>query len=417
MNGKEKLLQALRHTEGPIPLDFGATAVTGIHCSIVADLRAIYGLEKRPVKVIELYQMLGEVDEELREAMGVDTIGISGRNTMFGFPLEQWKEWRTPWGQEVLVPVNFEVDEIDGDVFIYPQGDRSAAPSGKMPEGSCYFDALIRQQPFEEDSLNVEDNLEEFKHISEEDLKHFESKVTHYKHSGKGVAANFGGTAIGDIALIPGLGLKHPKGIRDITEWYISTVTRQDFIHHIFDAQITIAVENLKRIFERVGNAIDVIFICGTDFGTQVSQFCSVETFRSLYYPYYKRVNDWIHANTAWKTFKHTCGAVEPFIGSFIDAGFDILNPVQCSAAGMDPEYLKNTYGEKIVFWGGGIDTQKTLPFGTPAEVRKEVTERLDIFSKNGGYIFNTIHNLQAGTPIKNIEAMLDAFHTFNEGR
>ena len=118
MNGKEKLLQALRHTKGPIPLDFGATAVTGIHCSIVADLRAIYGLEKRPVKVIELYQMLGEVDEELREAMGVDTIGISGRNTMFGFPLEQWKEWRTPWGQEVLVPVNFEVDEIEGDVYI-----------------------------------------------------------------------------------------------------------------------------------------------------------------------------------------------------------------------------------------------------------------------------------------------------------
>ena len=158
-----------------------------------------------------------------------------------------------------------------------------------------------------------------------------------------------------------------------------------------------------------------VVFICGTDFGTQTSTFCSPRTYRNLWMPYYKKVNDWIHENTSWKTFKHCCGSVRSLIPSFIESGFDILNPVQCSAANMDAQELKNEFGEKIVFWGGGVDTQKTLPFGTPGEVRREVFERCEIFSENGGFVFSSIHNIQANTPVENIVAMLDAVHEFNE--
>lgn len=167
-------------------------------------------------------------------------------------------------------------------------------------------------------------------------------------------------------------------------------------------------------MYQAVGNIVNAILVCGTDFGTQTSSFCSVKTFRELYFPYYEKVNRWIHANTQWKTFKHSCGLVERFIPSFIDAGFDILNPVQCSAVGMDPEHLKSTYGERITFWGGGVDTQRVLPFGTPEEVRKQVLERCRIFSRNGGFVFNTIHNVQARTPVENIVAMLNAVHEFN---
>jgi len=159
---------------------------------------------------------------------------------------------------------------------------------------------------------------------------------------------------------------------------------------------------------------VDAVFICGTDFGTQKSTFCSPRTYRELYMPYYKQVNDWIHAHTGWKTFKHSCGAVETFIEGFIDSGFDILNPVQCSAAGMDPRHLKDAYGDRIVFWGGGVDTQKTLPFGTPGEIRGEVLRRCEIFSENGGFIFNTVHNIQANTPVENIAAMISAVREFN---
>ena len=153
---------------------------------------------------------------------------------------------------------------------------------------------------------------------------------------------------------------------------------------------------NLARIHAEVGDAVDAVFLCGTDFGTQTSAFCSVKTFRELYLPYYKRLNDWIHATTGWRTFKHSCGSVVRFLEPFIEAGFDILNPVQCSAVGMEAEGLKAKYGDRLLFWGGGIDTQKVLPFGTPEEVRAQVLERCRVFAAGGGFVFNAIHNVQA---------------------
>jgi uroporphyrinogen-III decarboxylase len=133
-----------------------------------------------------------------------------------------------------------------------------------------------------------------------------------------------------------------------------------------------------------------------------------------LWKPHYAEVCDWIHKNTSWKTFKHSCGSSERFFESMIDAGIDIVNPVQCSAKGMDPRKLKEKYKGRLVFWGGGVDTQQTLPFGTPAEVRAEVLERCEIFSQGGGFVFNAIHNVQANTPLENMVAMFAAVKEFN---
>ena len=153
------------------------------------------------------------------------------------------------------------------------------------------------------------------------------------------------------------------------------------------------------------------VFMSGTDFGTQVSTFCSVETYRRLWMPYYKRVNDWIHKNTNWKTFKHCCGSIRSLIPSLIESGFDILNPVQISAEGMDAKRLKSEFGKDIVFWGGGIDTQHTLPFGTPEEVYHEVLQNIEIFADGGGYVFNPVHNVQSNVPLENILAMFKALN------
>jgi uroporphyrinogen-III decarboxylase len=125
-------------------------------------------------------------------------------------------------------------------------------------------------------------------------------------------------------------------------------------------------------------------------------------------------MNDWIHAHTGWKTFKHSCGAVESLIPSFIESGFDILNPVQVSASGMEPEHLKKEYGKDIVFWGGGVDTQHTLMFGTPHDVRKQVLKFCEIFSRDGGFVFNAVHNIQGNVPVENVAAMFQALKEFN---
>jgi len=415
MTSKEKLQNALNHKAGKVPIDFGGTAVTGIHVSRVAALREYYGLEKRLVKVHEPYQMLGWIDGDLKEAMGIDVDGIIPRCTLFGFANKNWKEWRTQEGLEVLVSEDFQttVDE-NGDTLIYPQGDRSAPPSGRMPKGGHFFDTIVRQEPIDESRLDPQDNLEEFAPIFEEDLAHFARQAQELASSPRGIAATFGGTAFGDIALVPAPFLKRPKGVRDIAEWYMSTATRQDYIHMIFCQQCEIALKNLEKIHNAVGDIVDAVFVCGTDFGTQSSTFCSEAAFRSLYFPYYKQVNDWIHKNTRWMSFKHSCGAVEKFMNAFIDAGFDIVNPVQCSAKGMEAEGLKAKYGDKLTFWGGGVDTQKDLPFGTPQQVREQVLRRCKVFSQNGGFVFNSVHNIQANTPVENIVAMINAVHEFN---
>lgn len=419
MTSRERVITALNHKEPDrIPMDFGGTAVTGMHVNIVIALRDHYGLEKRPVKVHEPYQMLSLIEDDLQTALGIDVEGVYAAETLFGFRNESWKPWRMDSGVEVLVSEHFKTTkDKNGDTLIYPKGDLSAPPSGRLPKDGFFFDTIVRQDPIDEDKLNPEDNLEEFGPISKRDLRYFDEAAKAAALTGRGVMATFGGTAFGDIALVPAPFLKYPKGIRDIEEWYVSTLTRPSYIHKIFEKQTEIALANLEKIRGQVSDRVQAVFICGTDFGTQLSTFCSIETFRSLYAPYYKQVNAWIHKNTAWKTFKHSCGAVETLIPAFIEAGFDILNPVQCSAAGMEGEKLKAKYGPDIVFWGGGVDTQKTLMFGTPAAVRREVLDRCKVFGKGGGFIFNAVHNIQANVPTQNVVALFDAFKEFHGAR
>jgi hypothetical protein len=416
MRSKERIIQSLNHKlPDKIPVDFGGTGQTGIHISCVEDLRNYYGLDKSPVKAIEPYQMLGLIEDDLKECIGVDTLSADIGYTMFGFRNENWKEWKTPWGQVILVAGDFNTrTDENGDSLIYPQGDITVPPSGKMPKSGFFFDAIIRQQEIDEEKLKPEDNTEEFALISEHDISLWAEEMAKIRNNERALIANTGGTALGDIALVPAVNLRYPRGIRSIEEWYMSTLTRQDYISKVFDIQSEIAVHNLAELLPVIGNTIDVIFICGADFGTQTSAFCSIETFRDLWMPYYKRINDWIHKNTGWKTFKHCCGSIRSFIPSFIDSGFDILNPVQISAADMDAKELKSEFGDHIVFWGGGVDTQKTLPFGKPEDVRREVLERCEIFSPGGGFVFSSIHNIQANTPVENIVAMIDALKEFN---
>jgi uroporphyrinogen-III decarboxylase len=283
-----------------------------------------------------------------------------------------------------------------------------------MPKGGYFFDTIVRQEPIVEEWLNPEDNLEEFGPVSAEDLAYFAGEAERAATTGRAVMATLGGTALGDIALVPAPFLKRPKGLRDIEEWYVSTVTRQNYIHRVFEKQTDIALANLEKIRDVVADRVDAVFVCGTDFGTQRSQFLSVQTFRKLYLPYYRKVTGWIHRHTGWKTFKHSCGAVEPLLEAFIEAGFDILNPVQVTAAGMGAAFLKKTYGDRLAFWGGGVDTQTVFAFGTPAEVREQVLRRCEVFVPGGGFVFNAVHNIQANTPVENIVAMIDALREFN---
>ncbi len=410
---------ALNHREPDrVPLDLGGSVVSGMHVGSVYRLRQALKLDTpgTPVKVIEPYQMLGEIKPDLMGALGADVVPLAAPSTFFGFRNEDWKPWTLFDGTPVLVPAGFNTyPEANGDILMYAQGDKSSPASGRMPKDGFYLDAIIRQPPIDEANLKVEDNLEEFGPVSEEDLEYFRTESERlFEETDKAILANFGGTSFGDIALVPAPWLKNPRGIRDVEEWYVSTVGRTEHVRKIFEGQCAIALDNLPRLYEAVGNRATILFVSGTDFGMQTGPFISPRSYRDLYQPFHREINDWVHDNTPWKTFIHTCGSVRALLPDIIEAGFDITNPVQCSASDMQPEALKRDFGDRIVFWGAGVDTQKTLPFGTREQVSREVEERLRIFRSGGGYVFGAIHNVQARVPEENLLALFETVKRCN---
>ncbi len=416
LESRERVNQALNHEEPDhVPLDLGGSAVTGMHVSTVYKLRQALKLDSpgTPVKVIEPFQMLGEIKEDLQTALGVDVVGLIGPKTMFGYEYEKWKPWTTFDGTPVLVPVDFNAEQNpDGTISMYARGDRETQPSAWMPSGGYYFDATDRQKPLDWKKLDLEDNIEEFAPIPNEDLKFYGEQARLLYNTGKATLANFGGTSFGDIALVPGLDMGDPRGVRGVKEWYMCHIRRPDLIAQIFEYQMQMAIQNLEKIHRQVGEKVTAVFITGTDFGTQNKPIMSLASFRKLYKPFHTRINEWVHEHTTWSTFIHSCGSVDAFIPDFIDSGFDILNPVQTTAADMEPRQLKEKYGEKIIFWGGGVDTQSVLPFGSPEQIEKQVKERVEILGKGGGFVFNTIHNVQPKIPVENVLAMYRALES-----
>jgi hypothetical protein len=283
-----------------------------------------------------------------------------------------------------------------------------------MPRGGFYFDVIVRQEPLDDAHLDPDDNLEEFAAIDNQTLQYLRSEVERLVPTGRALIAEFGGaTSFGDIAVVPGPMLRHPRGIRDPEEWYMSYVTRPAYIKEVFERQCDIGLNNLARVHSTVGNTLTAVCLTGADFGTQVGPLISPKTYRDLFQPVHARLNDWVHSNTQWKTLIHSCGSIWRLLDDIADSGFDILNPVQTSAAGMDPQALKDRYGDRLTFWGGGIDTQHVLPFGSPEDVRQMVRDRMRVFGAGGGFVFNAIHNIQAGVPVANLMALFTAVNEY----
>ena len=415
MTSKERVRCAFEHKQPDrVPVDFGGTSTSMVNCQVVDQLRDYFGLKKSLPKINDMSTMTAFVEPDLAEAMGVDVQQLYNYGDTYGHINTSWKEWEYH-GTPILIPENCTIHEDGhGGYYVYPDGDDTVAPSGHMPAGGWYFDNLTRTPEFDEDEADPEDNAEDYMPVSDDQIAFHKKVLSEVKDLNLWVSVGPAYMGAGDANNIPGPNIKHPKGIRDIAEWYTAPLLYPDYVEEVFALGVERSIANLKKYWDAFGSDIDMITVCGTDFGTQRGPMMSTETFKDMYLPYYKAINHWIHENTTWKTYKHCCGGVFPIIPYFIEAEFDALNPVQCSAEGMDPQKLKDTYGKDILFWGGGVDTQHVLPFGTPKEVHDQVLERLEIFSKDGGYMFNTIHNIQANTPIPNIIAMLDAVKEFN---
>ena len=314
MTSRERLSAVLNHkTPDRVPVDLGATGQTGINASALYRLRRALGLENVPVKIIEPFQMLGEVDGTLRDYLHVDVIGLWNRGNLMGNLNQDWKPWTMPDGTPVLMAGDFTYDtDARGNTLAFPQGDRSVPPSLKMPRDGYFFDNIDRASEWDENDLDAPRDFKNlYTEYSEEDALHLEKQAAKiFEETDYGIIMNFGGGGLGDAAIIPGPWEKHPRGIRKLDDWYVAHILYPAYIKELFGMQTEIALRNLEIIKQAVGDRIQVINISGTDFGSQNGEIISPDQYREFYKPCHKKMNDWVHDNTNWKTHYHCCGSI-----------------------------------------------------------------------------------------------------------
>lgn len=418
MTSRERVIASINHQQPDrIPVDFCSATVSGINISVMDDLRKAMGLPEKTARIFCPFQMLAYMEEDMRQMLGIDIVGVFNPYNKFGLKNDEFKPYKLPNGKivEICKDFAFTTDE-KGNTYAYPQGDTSVPPSAKMPANGFYFDNIVRNNDYDEDTSDgSKDFRNTFTVYSDEVIRDMERQVdNYYRNTDYAITVQFGQGSFGEPSILPGPSEKFPTGLRDFSEWLLALYTNKEYIHDAYAYQTEIALKNLEKYKQAFGDRIQIIQLSATDFGTQNGLFMSPALFREMYMPYLKTLNNWIHENTNWKVFYHTCGSIMDLMDDIIESGCDIVNPVQCSAKNMDPVQLKEKYGDRVVFHGGGINTQKTLPFGTEEEVEAEVFKRLEIFGKNGGYIFNTIHNIQYGTPVENVMKLFETVNRFN---
>lgn len=401
MTSRERVRRAINHEEADrVPIDIGGTKVTGIHVDEYIQIGKYLGLDIQPPKVYEQFQMLVRVDELMMKWLHADVIQVENVTETWGLENKDWKIWTTNPGNDVLMPGSFNpVKDEKGYNRLYDVNGKSIA---LMAPGGLYFDrdCPTKMSSGKFDLLDPVIWKNSIPLYAEEELRTLEKRAKFLsEYTDYSVHGGF---------LKGGLGTNGIFAGQTIGDWMCILISEPDYAYSILQATAERAVQNLELYLQAVGEYIDTILISGTDFGAQNGEIFDPDVVRDLHCPNYKLINDYVHKHSQVKTMLHSCGSIYNIIEYFINAGVDILNPVQTNTFNMEPDKLKQKFGDRIVFWGGGAETQTVLPFGTREEVVEQVNERVRIFGKGGGFVFTPVHNIQYGVPPQNIEAMIE---------
>ena len=381
MTSRERILLTLKHKEPDrVPIDLGGMRSSGIHAIAYNKLKRYLNCEDKSVRIFDLGQQLAVVDDEIRERVTSDVVELKRLDGGFGTRINSWKQIDLFLdGGEYYVPTDFNPKVLaDGSFAIEIEGKIVAL----MPKGGYYFDS--RYAPLANASERKEIDIILSNRITGEELDFLEAQAREIKNNTDcAILGSFGGNFMEMGHMLFGY-----------QEFMVSLILNKSFIEYFLSKLEEKYLEEIELYLNRVGKYIDII-VLGDDYGTQEGLQISLEMFRQLFKPHLKALCDFIEKRSDVYIFLHSCGSVSKLIPDFIDAGIQILNPVQTSAKGMSPEFLKREFAKDIVFWGGGCDTQRILPFGTLEEVENDVKKRIDIFAPKGGFVFAAIHNIQ----------------------
>ncbi|MHB0874621.1 MAG: uroporphyrinogen decarboxylase family protein [Anaerolineae bacterium] len=387
MTSRERVLAAIAHTEADrVPVDLGGMRSTGIMAMAYARLKEHLGLDAS-IQVFDAGQQLALIEEPVLRRYGADVVPLD-LGTLKG-----WQPWTLPDGTAAVMRGDFTI-EPDGEGGWYQMADGRRV--GHKPATSYYFDTIYH--PLAGDVSVADVEAYDLGQVADEDLRLLEAEAKRLYTT----------TDYAIMGAIGGAFLEGGEGLRGWDQFLVDMAIDRGLAEAILDKILEANLRNVRRYLEAVGQYIQLIQV-GGDLGTQAGPQVRPEWYYDLLQPREKAFWGEIHRLGDVKVFLHSCGGIYDLIPGIIEAGCDVLNPVQTSARGMDPVRLKQEFGDRVTFWGGGCETQTVLPFGTPEQVYEHVSERMGIFKPGGGFVFCQVHNIQAGTPPENIEAMYRA--------
>lgn len=404
MTSRERVLAAVNH-EVPdrVPIDLGGMTSTGIAARSCDGLKALAGI-RTPTRVLEPLLMTAVVEREVLRRFHGDVLPVNPAYIpAAGMPDSAWLPRKLFDGTPVLFPPGTRIRQEADGAWTMLAADGSPTHL-RMPRDGYYFDdtAFNRGAGIDPSRFQPVSDIPDGELRLLEDYAGRLHRETDYALLGYGFAVNFLGLS---ISFDPAASIT--QGQPD--EWMMMLMTEKETCHEMMGRAVDASIRCLRLVEQAVGKYCFAWGVASDDSGTQRGEFISPDLWAGMMKPHYTRLCSWVHSHSRMKTFMHSCGSIPRLIPHLIEAGIDILNPVQTSAAGMDPAFLKREFGDRIVFWGGGCDTQSVLPNASPEEVKRHVKERLGIFSPGGGYVFSQVHNIQAKVPPENILAMLEA--------
>ncbi len=380
MKPRERVRLALNHQEPDrIPIDLGATIVSSITRSSYIPLKQRLGLPLEEIKMLDYVQQLPYLDEALLTRFEVD------------FRMVQLPSATAP-GLAI-----FE----DGDYFAFI--DRWGSKLHMPKQGGLYYDWV--DFPVKEPTLEA---LEAYNWPKPDPAEYVDQVAA----QAKTLYENSDYALVGSAVIGGGI-FEQPARTMGLPNFLMALVSEPAFADRLMERITDIYIESCNNYLDKVGKYLDV-FTFWDDLAGQDGWLIRPELYRKLIKPKQRRLVEAIKKKTDAKLFYHSCGATRGLIPDLIELGFDILNPVQINADGMDPVMLKREYGKDVTFWGGGVDTQRVLPFGQPEEVEAHVLGQCEVLGRDGGFVFTSVHNVQANVPVENLLAMLRALRRAN---
>lgn len=407
MTSRERVMAAINHQEPDyVPLDLGATPSSGISAIAYNNLKQYLGITEGHTRIFDVVQQVVIPEETLLRRFGVDVLDI-GR--IFNEKDSDWYDITLADGSRAQYPVWFQPQRLDnGDYIVL---DKEGTQIARMPVGATFFDQTCF--PY------VEDYPQDFSDLDHQMGKVLWSALVHspWDHAGEtGFYEDLRKRVLHlrehtDKALMITCGcnlFEWGTFLRRMDHFLMDTYADPEHVQALVEQLMERHLKTLEQVCAAVGDIVDILRF-GDDLGMDTGMFMSREKYRELFKPHHTRLNDYVHTHSRMKTFLHSCGSIYPIMGDLIEAGYDVINPVQTTAYQMDPAVLKKEFGNDITFWGGGCNTRTVLNRAAPREVYDYTRRMIDIFAPGGGFVFNQEHNIMPDVPAANIVAMYQA--------